>query len=404
MSRTDRFSEPIAVHTAQLGDRRVVVVVHPGFALVRNSSDGAEITRHDLPYPAEKSVCLAYEESPLLIANSAEKVFVYNLGDATSEHIGSCASNISALTAGLLGGKLVVAAGDRRGSVGVFTLDDAEWSHEVISAHRNTVMSVSLGKVRGRPSIVSCANDTTVTHTSIGTKASRVLWRINWERDSPSSADVSCTWLHHGNDFLFDLEQAIHARAWRSDSGSAVELLHSRMEAVQKCAVVNSGRLSFIVVTGKDVLDTMMSVGELPSRSVPLSHTMAFASPGRLAVVLPIRGGALLALTQGSSVRITSVRVTRTWHWFYNSMCLLGFGVMLSVIRDSPSLWPLLFLTVPMAFQVLQRPTVRSVAGRDLVDIDLHSEAIDVDFDGPDAFVTLSHGGVATFDLSDPRS
>lgn len=66
--------------------------------------------------------------------------------------------------------------------------------------------------------------------------------------------------------------------------------------------------------------------------------------------------------------------------------------------------WWMLVLAPVMAFQVFLRPAVRRVHSRVLADIDLHSEAIDVDFDGPAGLVVLSHGGIVAFDLAEPKT
>ncbi|MCL6731972.1 hypothetical protein [Streptomyces neyagawaensis] len=406
MSReTEQPGEPIAVHTTEHDGRRVVVVVHPDHIVLRDCSDGQVMARHRAPYEPEYTACVSHHGTALLIVSSYDKVFALDLRNGTDAPVGSCDSYVTALAARCQGQKLLVAVGERSGSVRVFTLDaDPEWSSTTVPAHQNRVLSVSLGLVRGRPYVVSCADDSTVTRTSLGTKPSRSLWELRWEEDTQSSTGFSCGWMPHGTAYPFNLNEALHKHVWNPDAQAWLGALEQRRAAVRECLLVETGRASLALVTGKDALHTMMTLGVVPQPRTLPSKTLAFAVPGRLAAAHPIRRGLRLALLQGSAVHIADLRLIHTWHWVNRVFNLLAFCGWFLLIRSEPLAWFLLPMALSMAFQAFERPTLSGIDSRPLADIDLHGEVIDVDFAGPDALVALSHRGTATFDLSGTES
>ncbi|MGJ5831202.1 hypothetical protein [Streptomyces ossamyceticus] len=406
MSReTEQLGEPIAVHTTELDGRRVVVVVHPDQVVLRDCTDGQVVARHRAPYEPEHTACVAHHGTALLVMSSGDKVSALDLRKGTDVPIGSCDSAVSALAARRQGRRLLVAVGEQSGCVRVFTLgEDPEWSSVTIPAHQNSVLSVSLGVVRGRPCVVSCADDSTVTRTSLGTKPSRSLWELRWEKDTRSSTGFSCGWMPYGSSYPVNLNKVWRERLWSPGAEALVGIVGTRMVAVRKCLLVDAGRASLTLVTGKDALHTMMTLGVGPQPQALPSKTLAFAVPGHLAAAHPIRRGVRLALLQGSTVHIADVRLIHTWHWVNRVGNLLALCGWFLLIRTEPLAWFLL----PMALSTVSRgfggPTLSGIDSRALADIDLHGEVVDVDFDGPDALVALSHRGVATFDLSTTES
>ncbi|MFF6779534.1 hypothetical protein [Streptomyces sp. NPDC012510] len=406
MSRADRRSEPIAVHVTEWGGRRVVIVVHPNLVTVRDASHGDVLARHSLPYSAENTACVNRDASALLVANDGAKVFTHDLEDGKTEHIGSCASHITALAAANLGEKPMVAVGDQNGSVGLFTLHDtSEWSLEPVPAHQNTVLSVALGEIRGRPSVISCANDMTVTHTTTGKNTSRNLWTLQWAEDGNWSTGLSCTWRSYGKEYPEDFGRDLRDQALlRAGMNSAYKALRKRRETVQICSVVDVGSTSLALINGKYESASMMTAGEVPGRSEVIAHTVACKAPGRLAAVLPVRGGARLAWIQGSVIHVESLQPIRAWYWFHRALDLAASCSGVWLFTKDPGAWFVLPFTLPMGARAFRRPSVRGVSTRVLADIDLHSEVIDVAFDGPEGLVALSHQGLATFDLREPKA
>ncbi|WP_055714459.1 hypothetical protein [Streptomyces torulosus] len=405
MSReTEQLSEPIAVHTTELDGRRVVVVVHPGHIVLRDCSDGQVVARHRAPYEPEYTACVTHHVTALLVMSSDDKVFALDLRNGTDTPIGSCDSVVSALAARCQGQKLLVAAGEQSGSVRVFTLDEnPEWSSMTVPAHQNRVLSVSLGIVRGRPCVVSCADDSTVTRTSLGTKPSRNLWVLRWEKD-PSPTGFSCGWTPYGAAYPFNLNKALREHLWSPNAEALAGIVEQRRGAVRKCLLVDAGRTSLTLVTGKDGLDTMMSLGVAPQPRALPSKTLAFAVPGQLAAAHPIRRGARLAWVQGSAVHVADLRAIHTWHWINRVLNLLAFCGWFLLIPSEPFAWFLLPVALSMASRAFGSPTLSGIDSRSLAEIDLHGEVVDVAFDGPDALVALSHRGTATFDLSGTES
>ncbi|MEU6805093.1 hypothetical protein [Streptomyces neyagawaensis] len=406
MSRgTEQLGEPLAVHTTELDGRRVVVVVHPGHVVLRDCSDGQVVARHRAPYEPEHTACVTRHGTALLIMSSGARVFALDLRNGTDAPVGSCDSAVSALAARCQGHRLRVAAGERSGSVHVFTLDEGpEWSSMKVPAHQNRVLSVSLGSVRGRPCVLSCANDSTLTRTFLGTKPSRNLWVLRWTEDTQSSTGLSCDWTSHGTTYPFNLNAAFREHAWNPNAQALAGMIDKRRTAVRRCRLVDRGRTSFALVTGKTELDTVMTVGAVPrARAMPL-RTLAFDVPGLLVAAHPIRRGVRLALVQGSAVHIVDLRMMYRWHWVNRVAGLLAFCGWLLLTRSEPRAGFMLPMALAMASRAFAGPTLSGIHSRVLADIDLHGEVVDVDFDGPDALVALSHRGTATFDLSGTES
>jgi hypothetical protein len=181
-------------------------------------------------------------------------------------------------------------------------------------------------------------------------------------------------------------------------------MVEKRRTAVRKCRLVDRGRASFALVTGKDELDTVMTVGAVPRpRAMPL-RTLAFGVPGLLTAAHPIRRGVRLALVQGSAVHIVDLRLIHTWHWVNRVVHLLVICGWFLLIRSEPLAWFMLPMALSTVSRAFEGPTLSGIDSRALADIDLHGEVVDVDFAGPDALVALSHRGVATFDLSTTES
>jgi hypothetical protein len=397
--------EPIAVHTTELDGRRVVVVVHPDHIVLRDCTDGQVVARHRAPYEPEYTACVAHHGTALLVMSSGDKVSALDLRNGTDAPMGSCDSAVSALAARRQGRKLMVAAGEQSGSVRVFTLDeDPEWSSVTVPAHQNRVLSVSLGVVRGRPCVVSCADDSTLTRTSLGAKASRSLWELRWEKDTQSSTGFSCGWMPYGSAYPVNFNEVWRKRLWRPGAEAVAGIVAKRMVAAQQCLLVDAGRASLTLVTGEDGPDTMMTLGVVPQPRALPSKSLAFAVPGELAAAHPIHQGVRLALLQGSTVHIADLRLIHTWHWVSRVLHLLALCGWFLLVRSEPLAWFLLPMALSMASRAFEGPTLSGIDSRSLADIDLHGEVVDVDFAGPDALVALSHRGVATFDLSGTES
>ncbi|MFF7837505.1 hypothetical protein ACFZC6_01515 [Streptomyces ossamyceticus] len=402
--RTEQLGEPIAVHTTELDGRRVVVVVHPDHVVLRDCSDGQVVARHSAPYEPEHTACVTHHGTALLVMSSGDKVSALDLRNGTDVPIGACDSVVSALAARRQDRKLMVAVGERSGCVRVFTVDeDPEWSSVTVPAHQNRVLSVSLGVVRGRPCVVSCADDSTVTRTILHTKPSRSLWELRWEEDTQSSTGFSCGWTPYGTTYPFNLNKALREHLWRPGAEAVAGVVEKRRAAVRKCLLIDAGRASLTLVTGKDALHTMMTLGVPQPRALP-SKTLAFIVPGQIAAAHPIHRGVRLALLQGSTVHIADLRLIHTWHWVNRVGNLLALCGWFLLIRSEPLAWFLLPMALSTVSRAFEGPTLSGIDSRALADIDLHGEVVDVGFDGPDALVALSHRGVATFDLSTTES
>ncbi|MFF3675801.1 hypothetical protein ACFYYS_17675 [Streptomyces sp. NPDC002120] len=316
--------------------------------------------------------------------------------------IGASAERITALAAGRPGEHVVVATGDSRGSVGVFTpRKDGSWSGAFISAHRSQVIGLSLGLASGRSAVISCSDNATVSVTPVG-GTSPTFWEVVWD-----SSGTTCVWRNCGRELPYD-ENAWLEKWWQNPANprpsSTRILLDKRARRVRRCEVVNVGGTVVALVTGEHQSHSTLAVGDLPTARNLHREAPALRVKGNLVAVHPVEGGARLAFVRGTTVHTgllewVTGRGLPNLRAYPAALCLFSLFFPAYVLQGLTSAALLSALHCGIHYRVARR-TVRGIRLRYIAEIDLHSEVIDVDFEGPEGVVVLARRGIAAFELA----
>ena len=70
--------------------------------------------------------------------------------------------------------------------------------------------------------------------------------------------------MPYGSSYPVNLNKVWRERLWSPGAEALVGIVGTRMVAVRKCLLVDAGRASLTLVTGKDALHTMMTLGVGP--------------------------------------------------------------------------------------------------------------------------------------------
>ncbi|MFF3085865.1 hypothetical protein ACFVRB_12520 [Streptomyces nojiriensis] len=395
---------PIALHGLELDGRRVTIAAHlSGLVSVRNGSDGQVLFHRRLPRSISHTACAALDGgAPTLFAVSGQEVLAHDLRTDTTSVIGASPERITALAAGRPGEHVVVATGDSGGSVGVFTPgEDGSWSGAFIPAHRSQVIGLSLGLASGRSAVISCSDNATVSVTPVG-GTSATFWEVVWD-----SAGTTCVWRNHGRELPYD-ENALLETWWQHPANShpfrTRILLDKQARRVRGCEVVNVGGTVVALVTGEHQSHSILAVGDLPTARNFDWRAPALRVKGNLAAVHQVDGGARLAFVRGTTVHTgllewVTGRILPDLRFYPLALSVLCVFFPAYVLQGFASAALLSALHCGIHYCIGRR-TVRGIRLRYTAEIDLHSEVIDVDFDGPEGLVVLAQQGIAAFELA----